>query len=137
MTVPSVTVLVIDDEDVIRNSVRLILEDAGYDVCEAADGRAGLSVLRAATSPMVVLLDLMMPRMSGVSLLREVSADPSLAARHAFILFTAARAFRAETLVFYLPGRRLFEVPKPFAIEELVATVERAAQELGSVSVAR
>src|SRR5258708_36466762 len=85
-------VLVVDDEDSTRAAVRFMLEDAGYEVSEAPNGIVALDLLHAATEPMVVLLDLMMPGMSGLRLLQIVGSEPELAARHDFILFTAARA---------------------------------------------
>src|SRR5215472_3968619 len=104
------TVLVIDDEDPIRNVVRITLQEAGYTVLEAPDGRrVELELLRTSDSPLVILLDLMMPGMSGIELLRAVVANPPLNTHHAYIIFSAARAFTAPTLHFYLPGKRLFD----------------------------
>lgn len=127
---PKHTVLIIDDEDAVRNAIHLTLEDDGYIVLEAPNGRIGLDLMRTAAEPMVILLDLMMPDMSGLEVLRALSAEPSLAARHAFIICSAARAFTAPTLVFYLPSKPLFDLPKPFDIDQLIVTVEQAAQQV-------
>jgi two-component system KDP operon response regulator KdpE len=125
-------VLVIDDEETIRRAVRLTLEDVGYEVLEAPNGRVGLDLLHASHVPMVVLLDLMMPGGSGLEFLTKLHAEPEIADRHMFIIFTAARAFAATTLLSYLPGKQLYNLPKPFAIDELIATVEEAAHHSGS-----
>lgn len=130
---PTPAVLVVDDESAIRTGVRLTLEDAGYTVLEAPDGLLGWETLRSATEPLVVLLDLMMPGKSGLQLLQAVKEEPDIAARHAFIIFSAARAFTLPTLVFYLPDKRLFDLPKPFALDELIATVELAVHQIESV----
>lgn len=122
------TVLVVDDEETIRGAVRLTLEDVGYEVVEAPNGRVGLDRLRASRVPMVVLLDLMMPSGSGLEFLRSVHAEPEIADHHVFIIFTAARAFAATTLLSYLPGKHLYNLPKPFAIDELIAKVDEAAR---------
>jgi CheY-like chemotaxis protein len=127
---PAQTVLIIDDEEPIRDAVHFILEEAGFAVLEASDGGAGLALLRASEVPLVVLLDLMMPGMSGLELLRAVAAEPALADRDAYIIFSAARAFSAPTLRFYLPCKRLFDLPKPFELDDLVTMVERAARQL-------
>jgi CheY-like chemotaxis protein len=129
-TSPPRTVLIIDDEEPIRDAVRFVLEEADFAVLEASDGRTGLALLRASAEPLVVLLDLMMPSMSGIELLRLVAAEPELAARDAYIIFSAARAFSAPTLRFYLPGRRMFDLPKPFNLDNLVAIVAQAALQL-------
>lgn len=131
---PKRTVLIIDDEEAVRIAVRLTLEDGGYRVLEAPNGRIGLDHLRAATEPLVVLLDLMMPSMSGLELLRALGREPALAAHHAFIIFTAASAFRAATLMFFLPGKRLFDLPKPFDIDRLVSVVEQAERYIEETS---
>lgn len=126
---PPQTVLIIEDEESIRNAVHTTLEDCGYAVLEAPDGRTGLDLLSRQSERLVVLLDLMLPTMSGLKLLQAVGKDPDLAARHVFILFTAARAFTANELRSYLPNHRLLNLPKPFSIEQLIAVVEEAVQE--------
>ena len=125
---PTQSVLIVDDEDAIRTAVRLTLEDAGYSVLEAPNGYAGLEFLRSAPGPLVVLLDLMMPGMSGLKLLQVVRNEPALAQRHVFVIFTAAQAFPSPTLIFYLPSKRLLDLPKPFTLDELLAVVGEARQ---------
>jgi CheY-like chemotaxis protein len=132
---PAHTVLIIDDAEPIREGVRLILEDAGVFVLEARDGREGLDLLRQSDTPLVVLLDLMMPHMSGVELLYAVAAEPEFASRDAYIIFSAAHALTAATLRSFLLGKRMFYLPKPFDINELVSIVEQAALVLDSDAV--
>jgi CheY-like chemotaxis protein len=127
---PTCTVLILDDEKAIRDAVRWTLEDAGYAVLEASDGDEGLHLLRASEEPLIVLLDLMMPGTSGLEVLHALEADPVVAARHAFIIFSAARAFIAPVLNLFLPDKRLLSLPKPFPLDLLITTVEQAAQQL-------
>src|SRR5260221_5663693 len=61
----AVHILVVDDDDAIRETLRFALEDAGYQVSEAAEGMAALRLLRATRDRMWVLLDLMMPGLDG------------------------------------------------------------------------
>ena len=124
------TVLVIDDEGSIRTAIRLGLEDAGHAVLEAANGRDGLDMMQAATGPLVVSLDLMMPVMSGVELLHAVGRDADLAARLAFVICTGAHEFPVRDLARYLARGRLSVVEKPFDIDTLVAAIEAAGQRL-------
>jgi len=70
----SKTILVIDDEPGIVEIVRVNLEAEGYRVLFAYDGVAGLEAIREA-HPDLVILDVMMPRMSGWEVLRHVEAD--------------------------------------------------------------
>ena len=122
------TVLIIEDEESIRHAVHFTLEDCGYAVLEASDGQSGLDLICHQPERLVVLLDLMLPTLSGLKLLQAVGKDPDLAARHVFILFTAARAFTAHELSTYLPNRRLLSLPKPFTIDQLIAVVAEAAR---------
>lgn len=73
------TVLVVDDELDIRESLKEILEDEGYAVLVAGDGRQALSVLRAGPRPCVVILDIIMPIMSGTEMYAAMQADAQLA----------------------------------------------------------
>jgi two-component system, OmpR family, KDP operon response regulator KdpE len=130
------TVLVIDDEQPIRTAVRFILEDEGYAVLEAPDGRVGLDLLRESDRPLIVLVDLLMPTLSGSELLHLVAHEPALAARHAFIVFSAAGEVSAPTMPFSVPHQRLFYLPKPFDLDDLVAVVEQAARYLECARVA-
>jgi CheY-like chemotaxis protein len=123
-------VLVVDDDEGIRETLRFLLEDAGHDVLEATDGFAALRVLRASAEPLVVLLDFMMPGLDGAGVLRAVAQDATLAGMHSYIVITAdARA--ANLLTASLPPR--LSVPvirKPFDIDLLLDTIAEAARRI-------
>src|SRR5690606_12196499 len=70
-------VLVIEDRHNIRKFVSINLSARGYLVEEAADGREGLEKLRR-NRPDVLLLDIKMPRMSGLDVLKAMARDPQL-----------------------------------------------------------
>jgi CheY-like chemotaxis protein len=84
------TVLIIDDHDDIRAILREVLEEEGYHVLVAANGEEGLAVLRRASRPCVVLLDLMMPVMDGWQFLDAARQDDELRTVPVIVL-TAAR----------------------------------------------
>ncbi|MDQ2807936.1 MAG: response regulator [Chloroflexota bacterium] len=69
------TILVVDDEMVLTDILRDVLQDAGYRVVTAADGRAGLDSLPK-VRPDLVLCDVMMPIVDGRELCRLMHADP-------------------------------------------------------------
>lgn len=71
-------ILVADDDAAVRWFFQGLLEDAGAEVLEAPDGRAALEIARR-TSPDLVITDILMPRLDGLSLSRELSRDPLLA----------------------------------------------------------
>ncbi|MFI0372974.1 response regulator [Actinomadura sp. 1N219] len=85
----TIRVVVIDDQALIRVGVRTLLrgEPGAELVGEAADGRAGLEVIRA-RRPDVVLMDIRMPGLDGLAALREITADPALAEVRVVMLTT-------------------------------------------------
>jgi DNA-binding NtrC family response regulator len=90
-------VLIIDDEDIIRDSVSTYLEDSGFTVHQAGDGREGLGLFRE-LSPDVVLLDLRMPRMDGLEVLEAIAGEldrvPVIVVTGAGVLQDAVAALR-------------------------------------------
>ncbi len=120
-------VLVVDNDDGIRETARFLLEDAGYEVVEAADGEAALQVLLDSSGPLVVLLDIVMPRVDGIDVLRQARRNGRLK-RHAFVVWTASRAEIPADLLMAL---RVPLVRKPFDLDELLAIVSQATSRLG------
>src|SRR5687768_15158780 len=82
-------VMVVDDDDDIRETLAGLLEDEGYGVAAFPTGLEALAALKGGLGPRVILLDLMMPVMDGAEFRREQLADPALASIPV-ILITAA-----------------------------------------------
>jgi two-component system response regulator MprA len=121
---------VVDDDRAIRETMRVALEDEGYNVAEASDGAVALRRLRADAAPHVVLLDLRMPRVGGIEVLHEVAKDHDLLARNAFVLVTAnLHTLDARALTF-LDELSVATVAKPFELDDLLAEVASAAYRL-------
>ena len=74
------TILVVDDSSSLRALVKMSLSRAGYDVLEAADGRQALAQLDQAAKVHLVVSDVNMPAMDGITFLQEVKKHP----RHRF-----------------------------------------------------
>jgi CheY-like chemotaxis protein len=123
-------VLVVDDEPQIRESLRMLLEDAGYTVTTAARGAEALGTLRTAEQREVVLLDLLMPEMDGLEVLRAVTADPRLAAQHGYILMTADSERLVRSAAHVLASLPVTVVRKPFDIDDVLETVAAVAGRL-------
>src|SRR5205807_6032892 len=70
----STTVLVVDDEERIRSSLRGILSDEGYRVLDTGDGPGAMEII-ARENPVLVLLDVWMPGLDGIELLRRIKQE--------------------------------------------------------------
>jgi CheY-like chemotaxis protein len=119
-------ILVVDDDRLIRQMVRDLLEIADFAVGEAVDGADGL-VQAAAFHPNVILLDLMMPDMDGYAVCRSLKADPIT---HAIpvILLTASANLDLDRHA-YAAGA-VACLTKPFRREALLAVVNTTLQGL-------
>lgn len=73
------SVLVVDDDIDIRETLREVIEAEGFGAVTAEDGHAALSLLRAGLRPSLVVLDLMMPSLNGWDVLHAIRRDPALA----------------------------------------------------------
>ena len=126
-------ILLVDDDAAIREALRMALEDEGYHVLEAAEGATALAVLREQNRPLVALLDHIMPGMDGAETLRHIARDTDLARRHAYVLLTAVAPEALALLLRSIDGLRVQALSKPFDLDELFATVERAAEACGNL----
>ena len=118
---PATRVLIVEDHDDTREMLVAWLESVGFEVSSAADGREGLAAARTAT-PDVILLDLMMPVMSGLEFRVEQQVDPAIA--HIPIIVVSAHAdadWTAKRM-----GAAGF-VKKPIAPDGLVKTIRETA----------
>jgi DNA-binding response OmpR family regulator len=107
------------------------LEDEGYKVLEAAEGKAALAQLADSPHGMVVVLDLQMPGMDGFAVLLALAKDEHLASRHAVILATAQdRRTLNWDVIKLLNWFHIRPLWKPFDIDELVAAVRAAERRL-------
>ena len=72
-----VSILIVDDEDMIRSLLRLTLVRAGYEVTEAETGEEAISIVRE-QKPDLVLLDVMMPGIDGFAVCEQIRQDPAV-----------------------------------------------------------
>lgn len=111
------TVLVVDDEPVLRAIVRDVLVEAGYTVVEAADGRAMLELVKR-NRPDLVLMDVMMPGLDGREAYRALRGRADLRSVPVVMMSAAVHPNGLDpTIAAFLP--------KPFALDQLLATVVR------------
>jgi CheY-like chemotaxis protein len=118
-------VLVADDDPDIVDLLRLVLEGEGYTVATARDGVETLDFLARTDDGCVVLLDLMMPRLTGLDVCERLLAAGPTGARHRVVLMTASDPTRQT----YPPPARALLL-KPFDLDALLHVVGELAGEL-------
>jgi DNA-binding response OmpR family regulator len=111
------TVLVVDDEPHIRAVLRGYLESDGFTVAEAGDGEAALTAVRT-SAPDLVLLDVMLPGMDGIEVLRRLRTFSD-----AYVVLVTARTEEVDKLVGLGVGADDY-ITKPFSPREVVARVK-------------
>ncbi|HET6817519.1 MAG TPA: response regulator [Mycobacteriales bacterium] len=120
-------VLVVDDDDVIRQLITVNLELEGFDVVTAVDGQDALDKVKDA-QPRVVTLDVMMPRLDGWEAAARLRNDPETS--HIKVILLSARAQEADLQ----RGERIgvdAYLTKPFDPDELIDLVRRLMTEAG------
>jgi two-component system response regulator RegX3 len=123
------TILVVEDEATLADTVRYNLEREGYRVAVASDGRGALERFRAET-PSLVILDLMLPEISGLDVcrqIRQVSQVP--------IVMLTAKDSEADKVTGLELGADDY-VTKPFSVRELVSRVRANLRRAGMPPVA-
>jgi CheY-like chemotaxis protein len=114
-------ILIVEDDPYIRDALQELLQDEGYFVDCAPNGREGIDFLRSESKlPCLILLDLMMPVLDGYGFRREQTQDARLSGVPVIVMTangrSDAKAFEAETLGF---------LRKPIDIDDLLGLVSR------------
>ena len=108
------SILIVDDERDIRDSLRDAFEDAGYEVEVATDGAEALARLEKPAAPAVVILDLIMPFATGAEVWQQMQATPRLASVP--VIMITADPLRAPSGV--------LTIKKPLDLKLLLRTVQ-------------
>ncbi len=124
LTPASPRVLLVDDEPGLRAAVQAYFEDEGFEVITAVDGAEGWEKAQAEL-PDVVLSDVMMPRVDGFGLLKQLREDERLGGTP--VIFLTAKGMTADRIAGFRAGVDDY-IPKPFDPDELVARVRNVVQ---------
>jgi CheY-like chemotaxis protein len=108
------TVLIVEDDELIRRAMQMVLEWEGYRVDCANNGLEALDYLRAGARPSVILLDVMMPVLDGEQFRRQQLSDPALASIPVIVVSAASFASAVDGA---------YHVRKPFEIQELLGAL--------------
>ena len=113
------TILICEDDDNLRQLIRVVI-GSGYHIVEAGDGDEAL-VLASEHRPDLIILDLMMPRMSGLDVLQQLRANAATDGMHILVMSAWPNAVEAARMA----GADAF-LQKPFEPDALTALVEEA-----------
>jgi CheY-like chemotaxis protein len=113
-------ILVVEDHPTMREAMRLVLEHEGYQITEAADGRAAVSNVKS-DRPDLVILDLNIPGPSGADVLKELKEDPDTSDVRVIVVTATGEEGRPAAM--NLGADEYFT--KPFSPLALLRTVER------------
>jgi two-component system, chemotaxis family, chemotaxis protein CheY len=114
------TILLVEDDFDVREALVETLREIGYNVDAAADGAQALEYLRDGGRPALILLDLMMPRMSGTEFRRVQKVDPALRDLPV-VLLSADGTMDEKARSLDVAGA----IRKPIDLDELLAVIER------------
>lgn len=116
-------ILIIDDEEVLQDVLSSLLAQEGYETLSARSGEEGLTLMRREAVDLV-LLDLMLPTMSGLEVLRQIThEDPE----QIVIVITAYSS--VESAIEAMKGGAFHYIPKPFKNEEVLLTIRRGLEQ--------
>jgi DNA-binding response OmpR family regulator len=122
------SVLIVDDEPMTRNLLRLMLERAGFAILEAEDGLKALEVV-AESSPDVLLLDVMMPNMDGITVCERLRAQAETAVLP--IILLSARTSPEAVRMGLEAGANEY-LGKPVSRNDLIRTIREVLQTVPS-----
>ena len=116
------TILIVDDSGSLRTVVNLSLTRAGYQVVEAGDGQEALERLKKLDKVHLIVSDVNMPRMDGITFLKQVKADPRTKFTPVVMLTTENQAEKMEQG--RAAGAKAW-ITKPFQPSQLVDAVNK------------
>ena len=108
-------ILIVDDEDDVRELVHVTLEDEGFDIYEASEGNEALAKAKE-FKPDLIILDVMIPGKTGYEVCEELKKDPDT--KNTYVLFLSARGKAASVMTAKTKGGDEF-MTKPFEPKEL------------------
>ena len=118
------SILIVEDDPAIANALGKFLDNAGYAITSATNGKEALDVLQKGVRPSVLLVDLMMPLMSGWELIERIHRDDTLSQIPVVVMSAYPKlAGRAK-----LTGLGLPFLEKPIRLDQLLGTIRNVAR---------
>jgi CheY-like chemotaxis protein len=110
-------ILIVEDDEEVRDTLKDVLEERGFEIIVAANGREGLLKLQKNSQPHLVLLDLMMPHANGWQFLEHQKADQTFAKIPVVVISAFPESARTLDVAAF--------IPKPIRLDYLIKTVSQ------------
>jgi CheY-like chemotaxis protein len=125
-------ILIADDDSDVRETLQLLFEEAGYATLAAEDGHQALDLIQHSSYPLIALLDISLPQVDGLSILRTVASqhEPMAGHKRAYILMTGHAPALYMPYIALLTQLNVPVIPKPFDIDYPLTVVAEAAARL-------
>ena len=115
-------ILVVEDNDMNMQLVEFLLEEGGYDILKATSGEEALAITRDGSAPDLILMDIHLPGMDGLSVVRAMKSDPRTSGIP--ILALTAHAMRGDKDRFLEAGCDGY-ISKPIDVKTFLAAIEQ------------
>jgi CheY-like chemotaxis protein len=115
-------ILLVEDDEIVRRAIQMVLEWEGYEVECASNGQEALDTLRAGSRPSLILLDILMPILDGEEFRREQLRDPRLASIPVIVVSAAHFADAVSAA---------HHIRKPFEVQELLDAIHEQVAPIG------
>ncbi|PYR89072.1 MAG: response regulator [Acidobacteria bacterium] len=122
-------ILVVEDDKFLRRACEASLRQRGFEVTSATEGDEGLRMARTEPYPDIVLLDLLMPKLPGIEVLRALRADPATAAIPVLILSNSSREEDKRQAVQL--GASGYYVKANLSLKDLATEIDKLVNALG------
>jgi CheY-like chemotaxis protein len=116
------SIMLVEDDEIVRRAIQMVLEWEGYQVQCAVNGQEALDALRAGSRPSLILLDLMMPVLDGEQFRCEQLRDPDLASIPVIVVSAASFANAVNAAR---------HIHKPFEVQELLSAIHEQVAPVG------
>jgi CheY-like chemotaxis protein len=120
------TVLIVEDDAAVRNTLAAVFQSERYHTILARDGQEALDLIPRLPEPSVILLDYMMPRVNGYGVLRSLADHPEKRDDHPIFLLTANVGQMSPEMVRLLREQNVPVLQKPFDVATLIGEVSQA-----------
>lgn len=108
------SILLVEDDEIVRRAIQMVLEWEGYQVECASNGQEALDTLRGGSRPALILLDVMMPVLDGEQFRQEQLRDPRIASIPVIVVSAASFAEAVNAV---------HHIHKPFEVQELLDAI--------------